>query len=271
VMGIRTIEGRTFEPMDMGDKAQKVVVINQALARRFWPGESPIGRRLNPQVAPEPTWFTIVGIVEDTKNLGTDKPAGTELYILEHQTVEFGISSVKSFVVRTDGTPGSTMSGIRSAVAEMDPSIPIYSMKTMGDIVGDSLVKPRFLSLLLGAFSLIAIALAAIGIYGVMAYAVTQRTQEIGLRVALGATTRNVLGMVLGQGLRMTVIGLAVGLGGAFFLTRVMASLLFEVSLTDPLTFVVVGVGLTAVGLLACFVPARRAARVDPMIALRYE
>ncbi|HKQ04021.1 MAG TPA: ABC transporter permease [Blastocatellia bacterium] len=270
-MGIRTIEGRTFEPMDMGDKAQKVVVINQALARRFWPGESPIGRRLNPQVAAEPTWFTIVGIVEDTKNLGTDKPAGTELYILEHQTVEFGINSVKSFVVRTDGTPGATMSGIRSAVAEMDPSIPIYSMKTMGDIVGDSLVKPRFLSLLLGAFSLIAIALAAIGIYGVMAYAVTQRTQEIGLRVALGATTRNVLGMVLGQGLRMTVIGLAVGLGGAFFLTRVMASLLFEVSTTDPLTFVVVGVGLTAVGLLACFVPARRAARVDPMIALRYE
>jgi putative ABC transport system permease protein len=270
-MGIRTIEGRTFEPMDMGDKAQKVVVINQALARRFWPGQSPIGRRLNPQVAPEPTWFTIVGIVEDTKNLGTDKPAGTELYILEHQTVEFGISSVKSFVVRTDGTPGATMSGIRSAVAEMDPSIPIYSMKTMGEIVGDSLVKPRFLSLLLGAFSLIAIALAAIGIYGVMAYAVTQRTQEIGLRVALGATTRNVLGMVLGQGLRMTVIGLAVGLGGAFFLTQVMASLLFEVSPTDPLTFVVVGVGLTAVGLLACFVPARRAARVDPMIALRYE
>ncbi|MFL6212367.1 MAG: ABC transporter permease [Blastocatellia bacterium] len=270
-MGIRTIEGRTFEPIDLGDKAQKVVVINQAMARRFWPEQSAIGKRVNPEFADKPNWFTVVGIVEDTKNLGTDKPAGTELYILEHQTVEFGINSVKSFVVRTDGSAGATMSGIRSAIAEMDPGIPIYGMKTMGDIVGESLVKPRFLSLLLGSFSLIAIALAAIGIYGVMAYTVTQRTQEIGLRVALGATTRNVLTMVLSQGLKMTVIGLAVGLTGAFFLTQVMASLLFEVSTTDPLTFVVVGIGLAAIGLLACFVPARRAAKVDPMVALRYE
>ncbi|HEY9231924.1 MAG TPA: ABC transporter permease, partial [Blastocatellia bacterium] len=270
-MSIRTVEGRTFEPIDMGDKAQKVVVINQAMARRFWPGQDPIGRRVNPQVSDKPNWFTVVGVVEDTKNLGTDKPAGTELYILEHQTLEFGINSVKSFVVRTGSTPGATMSNIRSAVAEMDPSIPIYGMKTMSEVVGDSLVKPRFLSLLLGAFSMIAITLAAIGIYGVMAYAVTQRTQEIGLRVALGATTGNVLTMILGQGLRMTVIGLATGLTGAFFLTQVMASLLFEVSPTDPLTFVLVGIGLTAIGLLACFVPARRAARVDPMVALRYE
>ena len=269
-MGIRTLEGRTFEPMDMADKAQPVVVINQALARRFWQ-DSPIGRRINPQVSQTPNWFTIVGVVEDTKNLGTDKPAGTELYILEHQTLPFGINNAMSFVVRTDGSPSATMSNIRSAIAEMDPSVPIYGMQTMGDVVGDSLVKPRFLSLLLGAFSVIAISLAAIGIYGVMAYTVAQRTQEIGLRVALGATTRNVLTMVLSQGLKMTVIGLATGLTGAFFLTRVMASLLFEVSPTDPLTFVLVGIGLTAIGLLACFVPARRAARVDPMVALRYE
>jgi putative ABC transport system permease protein len=269
-MGIRTIEGRTFEPIDLGDKAQKVAVINQALARRFWK-DSPIGKRINPEFAPTPNWFTIIGVVEDTKNLGTDKPAGTELYILEHQTVEFGVNNVKSFVVRTEGSPASAMSSIRSAVAELDPSIPIYNMKTMTEVVGDSLVKPRFLSLLLGSFSVIAITLAAIGIYGVMAYTVTQRTQEIGLRVALGATTRNVLTMVMGQGLKMTLIGMAAGLTGAFFLTRVMASLLFEVSTTDPLTFVLVGVGLTAIGLLACFVPARRAARVDPMVALRYE
>ena len=176
-----------------------------------------------------------------------------------------------SFVVRTDGGPGATMSDIRSAVAELDPSIPIYAMKTMNEVVGDALVKPRFLSLLLGAFSAIAITLAAIGIYGVMAYTVTQRTQEIGLRVALGATTRNVLSMVLSQGLKMTVIGLAVGLTGAYFLASVMASLLFQVSTTDPLTFVLVGVGLMAIGLLACFVPARRATKVDPMVALRYE
>ncbi|HJQ25169.1 MAG TPA: ABC transporter permease [Blastocatellia bacterium] len=270
-MGIRTISGRTFEPMDMADNALKVVIINQAMARRFWPDQDPIGRRINPQVSQEPNWFTVIGVVEDTKNLGTDKPAGTEIYILEHQTVAFGISSVKSFVVRTGSTPGATMSNIRAAVAEMDPSIPIYGMKTMSEVVGDALVKPRFLSLLLGAFSMIAITLAAIGIYGVMAYSVTQRTQEIGVRVALGATTGNVLAMIMGQGLKMTVIGLATGLTGAFFLTQVMASLLFEVSPTDPLTFVVVGIGLTAIGLLACLVPARRAARVDPMVALRYE
>jgi putative ABC transport system permease protein len=270
-MGIRTIEGRTFEPMDMADKAMKVVVINQAMARRFWPGQSALGKRVNPQFTNEPIWCTVIGVVEDTKNLGTDKPAGTELYILEHQTVEYGVNSVKSFVVRTDGGVGATTSSIRQAVAEMDPSIPIYELKTMNDIVGDSLVKPRFLSLLLGSFSLIAIALAAIGIYGVMAYTVTQRTQEIGVRVALGATTRNVLTMVLSQGLKMTVIGLAVGLTGAFFLARVMASLLFQVSTTDPLTFIAVGIGLAAIGLLACFVPARRAAKVDPMVALRYE
>jgi putative ABC transport system permease protein len=254
----------------MADKAQPVVVINQAMARRFWQG-SPIGRRINPGFNQPPVWFTVVGIVEDTKNLGTDKPAGTELYILEHQTLPFGINNSMSFVVRTDGSSSTTMSNIRSVVAEMDPSVPIYEMQTMGDVVADSLVKPRFLSLLLGAFSVIAISLAAIGIYGVMAYTVTQRTQEIGLRVALGATTRNVLTMVLSQGLKMTVIGLVTGLTGAFFLTRVMASLLFEVSTTDPLTFAMVGIGLTAIGLFACFVPARRAAKVDPMVALRYE
>jgi predicted permease len=269
-MGIRPLEGRTFEPLDMADKAQPVVVINQAMARRFWQ-DSPIGRRINPGFNDPAIWFTVVGIVEDTKNLGTDKPAGTELYFLEHQTLQFGVNNVKSFVVRTDGDAGTTMSNIRSVVAEMDPSIPIYGMQTMGDVVADSLVKPRFLSLLLGAFSVIAITLAAIGIYGVMAYTVAQRTQEIGLRVALGATTQNVLTLVLGQGLKMTLIGLATGLAGAYFLTSVMASLLFEVSTTDPLTFALVAIGLTAVGLFACFVPARRATRVDPMVALRYE
>jgi predicted permease len=269
-MGIRMLEGRTFEPLDMADKAQPVVVINQAMARRFWQ-TNPIGRRINPGFNNPAVWFTVVGIVEDTKNLGTDKPAGTELYFLEHQTLPFGIDNTMSFVVRTDGSPSAMMSNVRSAVAEMDPSIPIYGMQTMGDVVAGSLVKPRFLSLLLAAFSLIAISLAAIGIYGVMAYTVAQRTQEIGLRVALGASTRNVLALVLGQGLKMTLIGMATGLTGALFLTRVMASLLFEVSTTDPLTFTLVGVGLVAIGLFACFVPARRAAKVDPMVALRYE
>src|SRR5882724_2422217 len=270
-MGIRTIEGRTFEPSDSNDTAQKVMVINQAMARRFWQG-SPLGRRVNPGFQTPPVWFTVVGIVEDTKNLGVDKPAGTELYFLLPQTASAGISTRMSFVVRTEGTSAASVaSSIRSTVSDLDPSVPIFQLQTMGDVVADSLVRPRFLSLLLGAFSAIALALAAIGIYGVMAYSVAQRTQEIGVRVALGATIRNVLAMVVGEGLKMTVVGLAVGLTGAFALTRLMASLLFEVSATDPLTFAMVGFGLTAVGLLACFVPARRAAKVDPMVALRYE
>jgi putative ABC transport system permease protein len=153
--------------------------------------------------------------------------------------------------------------------------VPVFQLQTMTDAVADSLVRPRFLSLLLGSFSAIALSLAAIGIYGVMAYSVTQRTQEIGIRVALGATTKTVLAMVVGEGLKMTLVGLTVGLGGALVLTlvltRLMATLLFEVSTTDPPTFVMVGLCLTVVGLLACFVPARRAAKVDPMVALRYE
>jgi putative ABC transport system permease protein len=272
-MGIRTIEGRTFEPSDRNDNAQKVLVINQSMARRFWQG-SPIGRRVNPTFGPQPVWFTVIGVVEDTKNLGVDKPAGTELYFLLPQTVGpfGGVTTLMSFVVRSEGPSAAAIaSGIRSAVSEMDPSVPVFQLQTMGDVVADSLVRPRFLSILLGSFSAIALSLAAIGIYGVMAYSVTQRTQEIGVRVALGATTRNVLAMVVGEGLKMTVVGLTVGLTGAFWLTRWMATLLFEVSATDPFTFAMVGFGLTAVGLLACFVPARRAAKVDPMVALRYE
>jgi putative ABC transport system permease protein len=227
---------------------------------------------VNPGFNTPPVWFTVVGVVEDTKNLGVDKPAGTELYFYLPQTVAAGISTRMSFVVRSQGSSaGGVAAGIRSVVNDLDPSVPIFQLQTMSDLVSDSLVRPRFLSLLLGSFSAIALSLAAIGIYGVMAYSVTQRTQEIGVRVALGATTRNVLSMVVGEGLRMTVIGLAAGLTGAVLLTRVMASLLFEVSATDPLTFVFVAVGLTVVGLLACFVPARRAAKVDPMVALRYE
>jgi len=270
-MGIRTLEGRTFEPSDRNESAQKVMVINQSMARRFWQG-SPIGRRVNPAFQNPAVWFTVIGIVEDTKNLGVDKPAGTELYFLLPQTVAAGISTRMSFVVRTDGTSAAAIaSGIRSTVRDLDPSVPIFQLQTMSDVVADSLVRPRFLSLLLGSFSAIALSLAAIGIYGVMAYSVSQRTQEIGVRVALGATTRNVLAMVVAEGFKMTAIGLAVGLTGAFWLTRWMATLLFEVSATDPFTFAMVGFGLTAVGLLACFLPARRAAKVDPMVALRYE
>jgi len=270
-MGIRLTEGRLFESADRNENAQRVVVINQALAKRFWQG-SPIGRRVNPAVSNTPNWFTIVGVVEDTKNLGVDKPAGTELYLLQPQIITlFGGNTRQNYVVRTDGDPMLVAGAVRAAVRELDPALPIFGMQAMSDTVADSLVRPRFLSMLLGAFSVIALALAAVGIYGVMAYSVSQRTQEIGVRMALGARSLDVLKMVLGQGTKLVAVGVGIGLAGAFALTRVMSTLLFEVSVTDPVTFAAVVALLVVVALLACWIPARRATKVDPMIALRCE
>lgn len=270
-MGIRLTEGRLFEPSDRNDNGQRLVVINRALAERFWKG-SPIGRRINPQVSNDPNWFTVIGVVENTKNLGVDKPAGTEAYFLHEQVnTLFNGRSRQNFVVRTTGDPLQMASAVRAVVREVDPALPIYGMQSMSDFVAQSLVRPRFLSLLLATFSAIALSLAAIGIYGVMAYSVSQRTQEIGVRMALGARTGDVLKMVLWQGGKLAGAGIVIGLTGAFALTRLMSTLLFEVSVTDPTTFLVITLLLGAVALLACWIPAWRATKVDPMIALRYE
>jgi len=269
-MKIRTLEGRTFEPSDDNDNAQRVVVVNQALAKRFWKG-SPIGRRVNPGFADPKVWATIVGVVEDTKNAGMDKPSGPELYLQAHQVAQFGLSTNMNFVVRTDGDPQALAAGVRAAVREIDPSLPVYGLRPMSEVVARSMVQPRFLSLLLATFSAIALFLAAIGIYGVMAYSVAQRTQEIGVRMALGAQRLHVLRLVFGQGFFLLVIGIVIGLGGAFALTRLMRTLLFEVTATDPLTYSGVVALLTGIALLACYIPARRATKVDPLVALRYE
>ena len=269
-MKIHTVAGRTFEPADDGDSAQRVVVVNQALARRFWQG-NPIGRRVNPGFANPKVWSTIVGVVEDTKNAGMDKPAAPELYLQAHQVAQFGLSTNMNFVVRTDGDPQTLAGSIRGAVREADPSLPVYGLRPMSEVVARSMVQPRFLSLLLATFAGIALFLAAIGIYGVMTYAVAQRTQEIGVRMALGAQRLHVLRLVFGQGFVLLAIGTAIGLGGAFALTRLMHSLLFEVAPTDPLTYSTVVVLLAVVALFACYIPARRATRVDPLVALRYE
>jgi predicted permease len=271
-LGIRTMEGRTFELSDRGENAQRVVVINRAMARRFWK-ESPIGRRVSPGSSNQPNWFTIVGVVEDTKNIGVDRPAGTELYFPEQQiaTLLGGFLVTQNFVVRTTGDPSLVAAAVSGAVRDLDPALPIFRMQVMSDLVADSLVRPRFLSILLGVFSAIALALAAVGIYGVMAYSVSQRTQEIGVRMALGARTSDVLKMILGQGIKLAGAGVVIGLAGAFALTRVMSTLLFEVSVTDPTTFAAVVTLLAVVALLACYIPARRATRVDPIVALRVE
>ena len=268
-MKIRLLEGRAFEPQDDNPNAMQVVIVNQALAKRFWTG-SPIGRRVNPGFADPKVWFTIVGVVEDTKNAGMDKPAGPELYFQVRQVNQFLGSNV-SFVVRGSNDSVPLESSIRNVVRELDASLPVYNLWSMDELVSKSVVQPRFLALLLATFSGIALFLAAIGIYGVMAYSVQQRTQEIGVRMALGARPFHVLRLVFGQSLVMLLIGTVIGLVGAFALTRLMRTLLFEVTATDPLTYVSVIGLLTVVALLACYIPARRAAKVDPLVALRYE
>jgi predicted permease len=269
-MKIRLLEGRTFEPQDENPNSMPVVIVNQALAKRFWTG-SPIGRRVNPGSADPKVWCTIVGVVEDTKNAGMDKPAGTELYFQVRQVANQFLGSNVSFVVRATNESTQLESSIRSAVRELDSTLPVYNLWSMDELVSKSVVQPRFLALLLATFSGIALFLAAIGIYGVMAYSVAQRTQEIGVRMALGARPLHVLRLVLKQSVGMLIIGTAIGLAGAFALTRLMRTLLFEITATDPLTYVSVIGLLAVVALLACYIPARRAAKVDPLIALRYE
>jgi len=266
-MGIPLLRGRNFSDAD-GESAPDVALINSTMARHFWTDGDPIGKRfLWGHPGKDEKWITIVGVVADTKLYGLDNPARLEVYSPYRQRP----SADMSLVVRSAVDPASLTSAVRAAVAAVDKDQPVFDVHTMQQLVDDSISTRRLTLVLLGIFSALALILAAIGIYGVMAYSVALRTQEIGIRMALGAQQQDVLRLILGQGARIAFFGVAIGLATAAALARLLSSLLFSVSSDDPITFAAVAVLLLGVALLACYIPARRALRVDPMIALRYE
>jgi predicted permease len=270
-MNIPLKEGRVFLPTD-GTGTQGVAVINETMARTFWPNRSPLGDRVKAPNDAAP-WLTIVGIVGDVKQRGLDQETGTELYFLDAQTSETlgGTANTMNVVLRTEGDPMRLASAVQTEVRRLDPSLPVANLQPLENVVYDSLAQPRFITFLVLAFAVVALSLAAIGIYGVLAYMVEQRTQEIGVRMALGAQARQVLRMILAQGAWLVGIGLALGVAGALGLRKVIASVLYGVTPTDPAIFATVLLVLAAVAFLACWLPARRAMAVSPMVALRSE
>jgi len=261
------IAGRAFTAYD-NETAPQVVIINESLARRHFNGEDPVGKRLKAgSLQDEAPWATIVGVVKDTKPRALDSDSVAEMYMPFDQQPE----PFMSLMIRTTGKPEALAAAVRSEVQTLDKNQPIYSIRTLSSVLSESVATPRFRTFLLGVFAAIALILAVVGIYGVMSYSVSQRTHEIGIRMALGAQTGDVLKLVVRHGMALTLTGIAIGLATSFALTWLMSVLLFGVSATDPLTFAVIAIVLTVVALAACFVPARRAAKVDPMVALRYE
>jgi putative ABC transport system permease protein len=264
-MGIPVLRGRGFTDQDTAN-APLVVLINSTLAKRYWPNEDPVGKRVQLGDTTGP-FRTITGVVGDVDHKGLDDPPDIQVYTPHTQFDD----SFQQLVVRTSVDPASLTAAVRNEIRAVDANVPIYQIATMRQLISSSVAQRRFTLVLLAGFAGIALLMSAIGIYGVMSYTVTQRTQEIGIRVALGAQTGDVLKLVIRQGMLLVLVGVANGLIGAFGLTRLMEGLLFGVSASDPLTFAGISVLLISVALLACYVPARRAAKVDPLIALRYE
>ena len=270
-LGMVLERGRTFTDAD-NDTAPLVALVNDKLARQYWPNEDPIGKRFmwghfDPAAKNPPKWVTVVGVVEDTKMYGLANPSRLEVYDPLRQDV----NNDMDLVVKSRLDSSALTAEIRSVVAAVDKDQPIFAIATMNKILSDSVSASRLTLGLLGLFSALAVILAAIGIYGVISYSVAQRTHEIGVRMTLGAQSDDVLRMVLAQGGKIALIGIVIGIAAAFGLTQLMSSLLFSVSASDPATFAAVAGLLVLVALFACFIPARRAAKLDPMVALRYE
>ncbi len=264
-MGIPISRGRDLTERDTRD-APGVVIINEAMARRYWPDQDPLGKRMRVGMNNDP-WMEIVGVVGNIKHFGLDSQSKAEIYVPYLKDPW----PFMTLVVRSSSDTASLGNTMRNEVWEVDKDLPVPDIRTMDQLLSGSVSRRRFNTLLLGIFASVALVLSAVGIYGVMSYSVTQRTHEIGIRMALGAQQSDVLKLVVGQGMTLLLIGVAIGLAAALGLTRVLTSLLFGVGATDPATFVIISVLLTGVALTACFVPARRAMKVDPMTALRYE
>jgi putative ABC transport system permease protein len=268
-LGIPLLSGRDFTDADTSG-APDVYVVNRAFAQKFFAGANPVGRRIwtNVDSKRNAKWGQIVGEIANTRDEGAHEAPDPELFAAYYQVEQSGGISL---VVHTKADPLATVSAVEGRIWSVDNAQPVEDIATMDQLLAKSNAAPRFQTFLLGVFGGLGLLLAIVGIYGVISYSVAQRTHEIGIRVALGAKPNQVMRLILGQGLNLTLIGVAIGIAASFVLTRLMASLLFGVSATDPLTFVSVTIVLIAVALAACYIPARRAMRVDPMVALRYE
>src|SRR5215213_2113113 len=267
-MGIPLLRGLQLTEQDT-DTTPNVVVISEAMARRYWPGEEVIGKRIaTGRIRKPEDWIQVVGVVKDVRQFELTAEPKPQMYLTYKQAAFF---DARDLVVKTDVDPASAAATVRKAVWEIDKDHPVSNIHTMEEILADSIARQRFSMLLLAIFAAVALVLAGVGIYGVMSYSVAQRTHEIGIRMALGAQTGAVLKLAVGYGLKLVIAGLVIGLIAAFALTRVMSTLLFGVTATDPTTFTLISLLLIAVAALASYIPARRATKVNPIIALRYE
>jgi len=265
-MRIPITKGREFSASD-GEGAPPVAVISETLARRYFPDEDPVGRRVKAGTAQSSPWYAVVGVAGDVSRFMFDRETPPMLYLPNQQFPDRGAY----FVIRVSGEPMSALPAVRAQIAALDDKLPLYEIKSHQQMIADKLAGLGLASELMAMFGALALILAAVGVYGVMSYAVSQRTREIGVRMALGARPRDVLRLVVGQTLKLTALGLAIGLPAAFALGRVMAGALFGVVALDPITFVGFTLLLTSMAVFAGYLPARRAMRVDPMTSLRAE
>jgi putative ABC transport system permease protein len=265
VMGIPLLKGRELTDEDH-ERAPMVTVINETMAKQYWPNEDPIGQRIK-ETSNERAWREIVGIVGSVRHRARGEEPRPEMFVPWSQFP----ATTLNLAVRTQAEPASFGAALYQAVAAIDANLPVFEVRTMEERLFESVAQPRFHTALLGVFAALALVMAVVGLYAVMAFSVTQRTHEMGIRAALGAQRPDVIVLVLGQGLKLVGIGIGIGMIGAWGLTRVLTTLLYEVRPTDPVTFLAVPVLLIAVAILACWLPARQAAGVDPMVALRHE